>query len=119
MDKQKSKTVRRSRRRAGARKRISGTPSRPRLAVFKSLNHIYAQIIDDLAGKTLCAASSLKEGAGEKSGNKGSAAAVGKALAKVATAKGITTVAFDRGGFKYHGRIKALADAAREGGLKF
>lgn len=121
MDKQQLKTIRRSRRRTGLRKRIEGTPSRPRLAVFKSLKHIYAQIIDDLAGKTIVSASSREaiEGAPDKSGNKGSAAAVGKALAKKAAAAGIAQVAFDRGGFKYHGRVKALADAAREAGLKF
>jgi large subunit ribosomal protein L18 len=121
MNKNKGKVVRRDRRRAGLRKRITGTPSRPRLAIYKSLNHIYAQIIDDLAGKTLCAASSREgvEGLSEKTGNKGAAAAVGKALAKKASAAGIRQVAFDRGGFKYHGRVKALADAAREGGLKF
>ncbi len=121
MDKQKSKSVRRDRRCTGIRKRITGTPSRPRLAVFKSLKHIYAQIIDDLAGKTLCSASTREaaEGVGDKSGNKGAAAIVGKSLAKKATAAGIKDVAFDRGGFRFHGRIKALADAAREGGLKF
>ncbi len=122
MDKQKGKTVRRGRRRTGIRKRITGTPLRPRLAVFKSVKHIYAQIIDDLAGKTLCAASSREgvEGlAAGKTGNKAAATAVGKTLAKKAAAAGIKDVAFDRGGFRYHGRIKALADAAREGGLKF
>lgn len=120
MDKQTGKVVRRSRRRTGIRKRITGTPMRPRLAVFKSLKHIYAQIIDDLAGKTLCSASTREgEGASEKTGNKGAAAAVGKMIAKKATAAGIKDVAFDRGGFRFHGRIKALADAAREGGLKF
>lgn len=120
MDKQKGKVVRRDRRRVGIRKRTGGTPSRPRLAVFKSLKHIYAQIIDDLAGKTLCSASSREGVEGiDKTGNKGAAAAVGKTLAKKAVAAGIKEVAFDRGGFKYHGRVKALADAAREGGLKF
>lgn len=120
MDKQKSKVVRRERRCTGIRKRITGTPARPRLAVFKSLKHIYVQIIDDLAGKTLCSASTREaEGAGDKTGNKGAAAVVGKTIAKKATAAGIKDVAFDRGGFRFHGRIKALADAAREGGLKF
>lgn len=120
MDKQKDKAVRRERRQTGIRKRVSGTPARPRLAIYKSLKHIYAQIIDDLAGKTLCAASTAEEGVGvEKTGNKSAASAVGKVLAKKALAAGVTHVAFDRGGFRYHGRVKALAEGAREAGLKF
>lgn len=117
----KDKSVRRGRRRRSIRKRLTGTPDRPRLSVYKSLGHIYAQIIDDLAGRTLCAASSREasESWGGKTGNARAAAAVGKALAKKAVEAGITRVAFDRGGFRYHGRIKALADGAREGGLKF
>ncbi len=120
MDKHKHKAIRRQRRHRGIRKRITGSPTRPRLAVYKSLKHIHAQIIDDLAGKTLVAASSLEEvsGAG-KSGNSKAAAIVGKLLAQRAKEAGITQVSFDRGGFKYHGRVKALGDAAREGGLKF
>ncbi len=120
MDKTKDRTVRRGRRRNGIRKRISGTPGRPRLAIFKSLKHIYAQVIDDLAGRTLCAASSREALTGASaSGNAASAKVVGQALAAKAKAAGITEVSFDRGGFRYHGRVKALADAAREGGLKF
>lgn len=120
MDKQKDKAVRRTRRRIGLRKRISGTPSRPRLSIYKSLNHIYAQVIDDLAGRTLASAStrdgSIQTG---KSGNAAAAAAVGKLIAQRALSAGVKEVAFDRGGFRFHGRVKALADGAREGGLKF
>ncbi|MCX5659086.1 MAG: 50S ribosomal protein L18 [Planctomycetota bacterium] len=112
------KQVRRDRRKTGIRKRIVGTPERPRLTVFRSLRHIYAQIIDDLNGKTLAAASTAQESSA-KGANKVAAGIVGKALAERAKAAGITDVAFDRNGFKYHGRLKALADAAREGGLKF
>lgn len=120
MDKQKNKTIRRQRRRNGQRKRIAGTPSCPRLAIYKSLNHIYAQIIDDLAGKTIAAASSRDSGLGlAKTGNSAAAKAVGAAVAKAAVAKGVKEVAFDRGGFRFHGRVKALADGAREAGLKF
>lgn len=118
MNKNVNKAVRRSRRKAGIRKRIEGTPSRPRLAIYKSLKHMYAQIIDDLAGKTLVAASTAELSA-DKTGNKVAAAEVGKSIAKKAIAAGIKDVAFDRGGFRYHGRVKALADGAREAGLKF
>jgi len=121
MDKQKNKVVRRSRRKVGIRKRLEGHPDRPRLAVYRSLNHIYAQVIDDLAGKTLCSASTREKSgpAGEKTGNAAAAAAVGAAIASKAVSMGIKQVAFDRGGFRYHGRVKALADAARKGGLSF
>jgi large subunit ribosomal protein L18 len=104
------------------RRTLSGTGARPRLAVFRSLEHIYCQIIDDVAGHTLVAASDLDgalkngNGAGSKSER---AKAVGALVAERAKEKGITTVVFDRGGFLYHGRIKALADGAREGGLDF
>jgi large subunit ribosomal protein L18 len=106
------------------RKRVTGTPERPRLAVFRSQSHIYAQVIDDDAGRTLCAASSLeKELKGEAAGKRGAdvdaAKKVGALIATRAKEKGIEAVVFDRGGFQYHGRIKALADAARESGLKF
>ncbi|RJP40937.1 MAG: 50S ribosomal protein L18 [Phycisphaerales bacterium] len=105
------------------RKRVFGTAQRPRLTVTRSLKHIYAQIIDDDAGVTLCSSSSRhKSLAGQiagGAGNRAAAAAVGKALAEAAGAKGITAVAFDRNGYKYHGRVKALAEAAREAGLKF
>ena len=104
------------------RKKISGTPERPRLAVFRSQAHIYAQVIDDGTGRTVCAASSLDEAlkSGSKRGaNVAAAKAVGSLIATRAKEKGVDAVVFDRGGFQYHGRIKALADAAREGGLKF
>lgn len=100
------------------RKRVQGTPQRPRLAVFRSIKHIYAQVIDDLAGTTLVSASSAEKGAGD-GGNIAGAEAIGKLLAERAKEKGVTKVVFDRGGFLYHGRIKALADAARQAGLEF
>jgi large subunit ribosomal protein L18 len=99
------------------RKRIVGTPERPRLAVYRSNRHIYAQVIDDFAGRTLAAASTLSEGG--DGDPKARAKAVGAALAARAKDAGVTTVAFDRGGFKYHGQVRALADGAREGGLEF
>jgi large subunit ribosomal protein L18 len=104
------------------RKKIAGTPARPRLAVFRSQSHIYAQVIDDEVGRTLCAASSLDQELKSKwkrGGNVAAAQAVGLLIANRAKEKGIAAVVFDRGGFQYHGRVKALADAAREGGLKF
>ena len=104
------------------RKKISGSPARPRLAVFRSQSHIYAQLIDDEAGTTLAHASSLDKDlrAKQKRGATVEAAkAVGSLIATRAKEKGVETVVFDRGGFQYHGRIKALADAAREAGLKF
>src|SRR5579863_9569302 len=103
------------------RKKILGTDERPRLNVYRSLNHIYVQVIDDLHGKTLVAAHSAEGKKGEKrtGGNVASAKSVGKAIAERAKAKGITQVVFDRGGYIYHGRVKALAEAAREAGLKF
>ncbi|HEY4658557.1 MAG TPA: 50S ribosomal protein L18 [Gemmatimonadaceae bacterium] len=98
------------------RKRVAGTGERPRLAVFRSLSHIYAQVIDDRAGRTVAAASDV----GAKAGNKTERAKlVGKALADKAKAAGVAEVVFDRGGYRYHGRVKALADAAREAGLRF
>jgi len=104
------------------RKKISGTPERPRLNVFRSLNHIYAQIIDDVAGVTLVSASTIdRELRPQMQGLKKTEQArlVGQALAQRALAKGITKVVFDRGGYKFIGRVKALADGAREGGLEF
>ena len=112
------KQIRRERRKTGIRKRVIGTPERPRLTVFRSLNHIYVQVIDDVAGKTLVSASTVQENV-EKGGNKAAAEKVGATLAERAKAAGITKVAMDRNGFKYHGRLKALADAARKGGLQF
>lgn len=108
----------RKRRQARVRKRLSGTAERPRLNVFRSLNHIYAQVIDDTNGVTLVAASSLEEKKSEKSKVE-EAATVGKLVAERAQEVGITQVVFDRGGYKYHGRVKALAEASREAGLKF
>jgi large subunit ribosomal protein L18 len=105
------------------RKRVHGTAARPRVSVFRSSKHIYAQIIDDDLGTTLLSASSQEQSAGEKRGDKagksGTARAVGMLLAERAKEKGISAVCFDRGGYLYHGRIKALADGAREGGLQF
>jgi large subunit ribosomal protein L18 len=104
------------------RKKVSGTPLRPRLSVYRSLNHIYAQITDDMKGHTLVSSSSLEpELKGHKGhrGNVAMAKLVGGILAKKAGSKGIKKVVFDRGGYIYHGRIKALADAAREAGLEF
>ena len=104
------------------RKRFSGTAERPRLAVFRSNNHMYAQIIDDTVGNTLCSASTLdKEAKADltKTNSVEAAAYVGKLIAERAKEKGITTVVFDRGGFIYHGKVKAVADAAREAGLEF
>ena len=104
------------------RKKIRGTQERPRLAVFRSQGHIYAQVIDDDAGQTLCAASSLDKDLRAKMKRGGTVAAakgVGTLIASRAREKGLAAVVFDRGGFHYHGRIKALADAAREAGLKF
>ncbi|MGD9689411.1 MAG: 50S ribosomal protein L18 [Phycisphaerales bacterium] len=123
MDKSKHKVARRARRHIGIRKRVQGVPGKPRLSVYKSLNHIYAQVIDDLAGSTLAAASTLdaelKTKLSAKTGNSSAAAAVGALIAQRAKAKGVGEVAFDRGGFRFHGRVKALADAARKEGLKF
>lgn len=104
------------------RKRVYGTPERPRLSVFKSLNHIYAQIIDDVSGTTLVSASTLSPDLREKiksGGNIESAKLVGEVIGKKALDKNISKVVFDRGGYPYHGRIKALAEAAREAGLEF
>lgn len=117
-----SRNDRRLARHARVRKTLSGTPEKPRLCVHRSLKNISAQIIDDVNGTTLVAASSLdKELKGQLSGggNKEAARKVGEALARRALSKGIETVAFDRGGFLYHGRVKELADGAREAGLKF
>ena len=98
------------------REKLAGTSGRPRLNVYRSLNHIYAQVIDDQSGQTLVSASSIKLKSG---GNVAAAKEIGKAVAQKAVEKGIKKVVFDRGGFLYHGRIKALADAAREAGLEF
>ncbi len=100
------------------RKKVSGTAERPRLAVFRSLNHIYAQVIDDKSGTTLATASTTEKALGVKSGgNIEAAKSIGKAIAERALTAGISTVVYDRGGYVYHGRVKALIDATREGGL--
>jgi large subunit ribosomal protein L18 len=103
---------------ARIRAKLSGTAERPRLNVYRSLNHIYAQVIDDLKGETLASASSLQLKL-KTGGNIASAKEIGKAVAELAVQKGIKKVVFDRGGYLYHGRVKALADAAREAGLEF
>jgi large subunit ribosomal protein L18 len=101
------------------RNRVAGTPERPRLAIFRSVNHIYAQIIDDQQGHTIVAAGSTEKDLKGKGGNVDGAKMIGKAVAERAKTKGVTKVVFDRGGYQYHGRVKALADAAREAGLEF
>ena len=115
-----TKTERRLRIKHRVRKVITGTPERPRLSVFRINKQIYVQLIDDISETTLLAASSTEKEIAEKSGNKTEKAAmVGKLIAKKALAAGIENVVFDRSGYLYHGRVKQLADAAREGGLKF
>lgn len=122
MNEQKAKIIRRTRRRNHTRRTIRGTAERPRLTVYRSSKHIYAQLIDDDRGVTLCSACTLTadvKASVPYGGNIKAAAAVGKKLAELAKEKGIQMAAFDRGHYKYHGRLKALADAAREGGLQF
>ena len=109
----------RIRRHARVRGKISGTAERPRLSVFRSENHIYAQIIDDVAGTTLVSASTVEKGFEGSGGNVEAAKKIGAAVAERALAKGIENVVFDRGGYIFHGRVAALAEGAREGGLKF
>jgi large subunit ribosomal protein L18 len=102
------------------RRKLQGTTGRPRLAVFRSLNHIYAQVIDDEKGVTLCSASTVEKSAGTGTGgNVEAAKAIGRLIAERAKEHGITSVVFDRGGYIYHGRVKSLAEAAREAGLQF
>ena len=114
------KIIRRKRRKAGIRKAVLGRPDRPRLTVFRSNRHIYVQVVDDLAGRTLAAASTNEKGdKGTHGGNAAAATKVGQSIAERAKAAGVDTVIFDRNGFLFHGRVKALADAAREAGLKF
>ncbi len=122
MIKKESKNERRLRRHRRIRKKVFGTPERPRLCVFRSNKHIYAQIIDDTIGHTLVSASTLDPELREKlqkTWNKEAAREVGKLIARRALEKGIKKVVFDRGGYKYHGRVKELAEGAREGGLVF
>ncbi len=119
---QKMKAVRRLRRKRHIRHSVSGSAARPRLSVYRSLTNIYAQLIDDDTGRTLAAAGSLEEAganASKEGGKCGTAALVGTLLAQRAKEHGITKAVFDRNGFRFHGRVKALADAARKGGLEF
>ncbi len=116
------KQVLRQRRHERVRKKVAGTSERPRLAIFRSLHHIYAQVIDDTQGQTLAAASTVEKdfrGEGKYGGNVDAAKTVGALVAQRALEKGVRKVVFDRGGFAYHGRVAALADAAREAGLEF
>ncbi|MCL2045474.1 MAG: 50S ribosomal protein L18 [Oscillospiraceae bacterium] len=119
MIKKMDTNVQRKKRHKRVRGKVSGTAQRPRLNVFRSEKHIYAQIIDDTKGVTLCSASSLDKGFDGSGSNKEAARKVGISVAQRAVAKGIDTVVFDRGGYIYHGRVKELAEAARESGLKF
>ena len=118
----KTKQESRERRHKSIRKKVYGMPERPRLSVYRSLNHIYVQIIDDFKGYTIVSESSLDKELKDKKSHKGNietAKQIGEIIAKKALGKGIKKVVFDRGGYLYHGRIKALADAARESGLEF
>ncbi|WP_298760222.1 50S ribosomal protein L18 [uncultured Psychroserpens sp.] len=115
-----TKNEKRLRIKSRIRKVVSGTESRPRLAVYRSNKEIYAQVVDDVTGKTLAAASSRDKAIASEKGTKSEIAAlVGKAVAEKAIKAGINTISFDRGGYQYHGRVKSLAEGAREGGLKF
>ena len=116
----KTRKAKRQRRHLRVRKKVQGTPERPRLVVFRSLKHVYAQLVDDAAGRVLCGTSDLTKGfTPDGAGKVGKSTAVGKLLADKAKALGITTVVFDRAGYAYHGRVKAVADGARAGGLEF
>ena len=119
MNKHKAKLEGLKRRQRRVRGKVSGTSERPRLRVTRTNANIYAQIIDDVAGKTLCSASTVEKGFEGNGGNCEAAAKIGKLVGERAVAAGITEVVFDRGGNVYHGRVKALAEGAREGGLKF
>ncbi len=119
MDRAKQRVEARGRIRERIRRKVTGTAERPRLAVFRSLKGFYAQLIDDAAGQTIAAASSLEKDSPAKGSNAAAAKAVGALIAKKAKEKGVSRVVFDRGGYLYHGNIKALADAARENGLEF
>ena len=119
MIKKLSSNKARQKRHGRVRNKVSGTAARPRLNVFRSAKHIYAQLIDDVAGTTLAAASTMEKGFDGTGGNKEAAKKVGQQIAQAAKAKGIEEVVFDRGGYLFHGRVKELAEGAREGGLKF
>ncbi|HUS58044.1 MAG TPA: 50S ribosomal protein L18 [Planctomycetota bacterium] len=121
MDQQKAKSLRRWKRHRRVRKSISGTAQRPRLSIYRSLRHIYCQVVDDDGGRTLLSVSTQSSGVKESvgyGGNQNAAKAVGKVLAEIALGQGIKQMVLDRGGCKYHGRLAALADSAREAGLK-
>jgi large subunit ribosomal protein L18 len=115
----KQRTIRRNRRKRGIRKQIMGDINRPRLSVFRSLNHIYAQLVDDLNGNTLAAASTRDKEHDGPTGNAEAAKVIGTRIAERAKEAGINSAVFDRNGFLFHGRVKALAEGAREGGLQF
>lgn len=122
MGKWKARTERRQRRKMHIRRTVYGTPERPRLSVFRSVKHIFCQVIDDVAGRTLAAAGSQSPAIADKfkhGGNVQAAAEVGRLIAEEAKKKGITQVVFDRSSYRYHGRVKALAEAARKAGLEF
>jgi large subunit ribosomal protein L18 len=119
MDRARERVAARGRIRERIRRKITGTAERPRLAVYRSLKGFYAQVIDDASGRTIVSASSLEKDAETKGSNAAAAKAVGALIARKAKDKGVTRVVFDRGGYLYHGNIKALADAARENGLEF
>lgn len=118
MSKVNSKTALRARRKLRARKKISGTPDRPRMSVFRSARHLFVQVVDDASGKTLVSVGTFAKGKADRA-NKEVCAEVGKKLASKCKEKNITKVVFDKNGYTYHGRIKALADGAREAGLDF
>jgi large subunit ribosomal protein L18 len=124
MDRNRFKTYRRTKRRRRVRRKVFGSPDRPRLSVYRSLRNVYAQIVDDTRGVTIAQACSLElvrsgDLDATKAGNSEGASVVGEALAARAKDAGVSRVTFDRGGYKYHGRVKALADGARKGGLEF
>ncbi len=122
MNPNKMKALSRKARHERVRKKVFGTPDRPRLNVFRSLKHLYCQLVDDLSGKTLMSLSTLSpdvRGAIKNPGNKDAAGTLGRLLAEKAKEMGVSSVIFDRGGYKYHGRVKAFAEAARKGGLAF
>ena len=119
MNRMTIKRVRRSRRKQGVRKTVLGLPDRPRLSIFRSANHVYAQVIDDLSGTTLASASTRDKGFSDKGAKIAEATAVGRLVAARAKEKGVSKVVFDRNGYLYHGSVKALADGAREAGLQF
>lgn len=119
IDRNKQKTLARERRQRRVRAKVKGTPDKPRLSVFRSVGHIYAQLIDDTVGKTVAGASDLELSKKEKGKKSDTAREVGKLIAEKGKKAGVETVVFDRNGFAYTGRIAALADGAREGGLKF